>query len=130
MTVQIMEKHPDITALVAWDAHTALGAVLGFRSLGLRVPDDVSIVSLGNVNSFELIDPPVTAMDQPYEEIGRVAAKRLLEIIDGPEKSPPKAIHLESTLLKRGSVLSLQGQSSKWKSRIRSAERSIEAVPN
>ncbi|HBG26187.1 MAG: hypothetical protein A2Y10_04020 [Planctomycetes bacterium GWF2_41_51] len=129
MTIEIMNKFPKITALLILDAHMASGALLGLKSLGLSVPEDVSILSLGNMNSFMFNNPSITAMDQPYEEIGRLAANQLLERIAEPG-SPPKAIRLESTLLKRDSVRCILEQSCRREQQIRKTAYRIETVQN
>jgi LacI family transcriptional regulator len=51
------------------------------EKLNLRIPEDVSVVGFGNLMIGELIHPPLTTINQKPYEIGRVAARRILERI-------------------------------------------------
>ncbi|MCK6489073.1 MAG: substrate-binding domain-containing protein, partial [Planctomycetes bacterium] len=59
------------------------------------VPGDVSLVSIGDLHAFSSIEPPVTSVGHPYEELGRRAAQRLVARLDGTaeqvriERLPP-----------------------------------------
>ena len=53
------------------------------RSLGLRVPEDVSVIGFDNVPESALCDPPLTTIDQSIKELGAQAVRLLLELIDG-----------------------------------------------
>ena len=57
------------------------------RSLGLRVPDDLSVIGFDNVPESALCDPPLTTIDQSIQEMGVEAVRLLLELIDGTRRS-------------------------------------------
>jgi DNA-binding LacI/PurR family transcriptional regulator len=61
----------------------AFGAVGELRRLGLRVPDDVSIVGFDDFGLARVVTPGLTTVHVPAEEMARAAADRLLDIVEG-----------------------------------------------
>ncbi|MCY0879971.1 MAG: LacI family DNA-binding transcriptional regulator [Firmicutes bacterium] len=55
------------------------GLLLAFQRHGVKVPDDVSVVSYGALENGELFSTTITQIEQPARETGRVAAARLLQ---------------------------------------------------
>ena len=58
------------------------------RSLGLRVPEDLSVIGFDNVPESALGDPPLTTVEQPIQQMGSEAVRLLLELIDDPDAAP------------------------------------------
>ncbi len=73
------KKHP--TALVCVNDEMAAGAIRAAHSLGLSVPDDISIVGFDNIIMSNYTDPPLTTIGSDKEEMGILAVKRLGELI-------------------------------------------------
>jgi LacI family transcriptional regulator len=61
------------------------------RSMGMKVPDDLSVVGFDNIPESALSDPPLTTIDQSIQEMGFEAARLLVGLIDQPGRDP---IHL------------------------------------
>ena len=78
------------------------GAFQAIRDRKLRVPDDVALVGFDETTWGELVDPPITLISQPTEEIGRTATELLFQRIEEPSRSP-KTVILKGTLIPRGS---------------------------
>ncbi|MBN1267840.1 MAG: LacI family DNA-binding transcriptional regulator [Anaerolineales bacterium] len=57
----------------------AIGAISTARSLGYRVPEDVSIVGFDDIELANAVNPALTTMAQPMQELADVATKRLIE---------------------------------------------------
>ena len=74
------------TAIVAGVDLLALGVLRGLRDGGRRVPDDVAVVSFDEPGFADLLDPPVTSLDRHDREIGRRAARLLLDALDGADE--------------------------------------------
>lgn len=83
----IIASDPRPTAVFSFNNLLTVGAFGALRERGLRVPDDVSIVSFDDMSLFPYVDPPVTAIKQPADEIGRTAADLLIRWIDGDERA-------------------------------------------
>lgn len=101
---QFLEENKDLTAVVATDDGVTTRLIKTMRKTGLVIPKDLSLVALGDIKAYELLDPAITAVAQPHEEIGRVAAERLLQRLTG-DTSPAQATWLQPRLICRESVL-------------------------
>ncbi|MFH0880100.1 MAG: LacI family DNA-binding transcriptional regulator [Lentisphaerota bacterium] len=82
-TRRLLAAHPDLTAIMAANSDMALGAVDAIRSLGLRIPGDISLVAFDDCAEMELNDPPITAIRQFPGKVGNAAAHLLLDILEG-----------------------------------------------
>lgn len=71
------------TAVVLTGDILALGVVAECRARGLDVPRDISIVGCGDTAMGRYVDPPLTTVSMPFEEMGAVAASSLLALIGG-----------------------------------------------
>jgi LacI family transcriptional regulator len=71
------------TAIFAFNDNMAVGALQAARELGIRVPEDVSIVGFDDLEIASVTDPPLTTVRQPLEEMGRIAASLLMRLLQG-----------------------------------------------
>ncbi len=92
------------TALFVQNHPMALGTLLAFRELGLRVPDDVSIISFDDPSWAQLIDPALTTIRQPTYELGSAAAEMLIDRVTRRYVAAPRRIVVEPFLVVRKSV--------------------------
>lgn len=68
-------------AVFAADDVSARGAISALQQAGRRVPDDIAVVGFDDALLSRYIDPPLTTVRAPIEEVGRVAATQLLRLI-------------------------------------------------
>lgn len=101
------------TALVVSNNQMTLGALLAVRELGLRVPDEVSVVSFDDMEWAPLANPPLTALAQPTYEMGATAARMLLDKIEKKATGSPSKLFMEPELMIRGSTGSPAGKGSR-----------------
>lgn len=94
---QLFQRDPSITAILSMSDRMALYAIDWLKAKGRRVPGDVSIVGFDGVPEGETSNPPLTTIVQPMLELGRRAAKAILE--GGAE-----SIELPVSLAVRGST--------------------------
>lgn len=69
------------TAIFALSNTILLGAVKAIRESGLRIPEDISVISFDNNPYLDFLVPAITRISQPLEDIGKIAVKLLLESI-------------------------------------------------
>ncbi|MEM6711028.1 MAG: LacI family DNA-binding transcriptional regulator [Pseudomonadota bacterium] len=67
------------TALFVGSDELTVGVIEVFHDRGIRVPDDISLVSFDNVRSLHLFAPAITAVEQPVDAMGRRAIEMLFD---------------------------------------------------
>ncbi len=92
-----MEKRPD--AVFAVNDPVAIGAFVRLKEQKINIPDEMALVGFSNNPVSSLIDPPLTTVEQPSYEIGKVAAKLLLEQIEHGGKPNADIEHILKTKL-------------------------------
>ena len=81
----ILATSTPFTALVAGTDTIAIGAMGALREQGLRIPEDVSIVSFDNTELSAFMYPPLTTIDFKFDQQDALAIKYLIEILHDPE---------------------------------------------
>lgn len=74
---------PRPTALAVANLVSALGALSAARRLGLQVPEDLSVICIDEHLVAQHTDPPLTTVRTPQRELGRAAARAVLDAVDG-----------------------------------------------
>ncbi|MFE0802830.1 LacI family DNA-binding transcriptional regulator [Streptomyces sp. NPDC058812] len=81
--VELLRRRPDLDAVFAGSDVTAAGARQALREAGRRIPDDVALVGYDDSAIARHMEPPLTSVRQPIEEMGRAMIDLLLtEIAD------------------------------------------------
>lgn len=102
-TRELLELPDPPTAVFAGSDEQAMGAYQAARLAGLRIPEDLSVVGFDDLPTCEWLSPPLTTVRQPLEEMGRVAARTLLQLLDGRPPLTPR-VELATDLRVRGST--------------------------
>jgi LacI family transcriptional regulator len=100
---ELMELPKPPTAIVGGADTLATGLLRGLRERGLRVPDDVALVSFDEPVSADLLDPPMTSLDRHDGELGRIAAETLLRTLRGDDDSAGHTFRVQAALSVRRS---------------------------
>lgn len=88
----LLERYPDVTAVVGVTTNRAIGAYTEARRMGMNIPGDLSIIGLGCQGiEHEILDPVITMLDWRPKETGQHAANLLQQMIKGELKG---AYHL------------------------------------
>ena len=99
------------TAIFAANDISAIATIEVAAELGLRVPEDVSVVGFDNIPESALCTPPLTTVDQPIREMGRRAIDVLIQLIRG-EPATETHLTLATNLVVRQSTRAIhQGHS-------------------
>ena len=91
------------TAVLAANDMIAIGAMQEFAARGVSVPDDVSVVGYDNIMLASLVRPGLTTVDPRSNEIGRLACRALVDMMEG-ETPEIRHVKVEPVLVERGSV--------------------------
>lgn len=91
------------TAIFAINDMTALGVIQELAANGVRVPEDVSVVGFDNIEVSSISNPPLTTVNQPSFEMGRLACRLLIDSLDDSGQEDVSIV-LEPALVVRKSV--------------------------
>jgi LacI family transcriptional regulator len=86
------------TAIFAFNDNMAVGAIQAGRDRGLEVPRDLSVVGFDALDASRIVTPALTTMRQPLEEMGRLAVRLLLGVIEG-SRSEAMRVELATALV-------------------------------
>lgn len=98
-----LTEQPDLTGLVIFDSVHGSRVMHASERLGIRIPQDLSLVIFDDYVNAELFRVPPTVIVQPFRRMGQEAARLLLELIRKPAAERQK-IMLPTTLVERSSV--------------------------
>lgn len=100
----LLERHPDIDAVFCGSDQIARGVLDIARDLGRRVPDDLAVVGYDNWEVLATNSrPELTSVDANLQQLGRIAAQRVFDAIDG--ELGRGVHHLPVRLVIRGSTI-------------------------
>lgn len=97
------------TAVTCYNDLVAIGVCRALQELGLRVPDDVSVIGFDDIPILEYLAVPLTTVRMPKAAMGEVAARMLIRHIESKTVVPPQKVLLESELVVRRSTRALEG---------------------
>jgi LacI family transcriptional regulator len=102
----LLDRRPDLTAIVTANDLVALGAYRAIRERGLEIGTDVSITGYNDMALLDLLQPPLTSVAVPYRRMGEEAGRTLLAIIEDPDAGDVSrmSMQLPPTLVVRGST--------------------------
>lgn len=98
-THELLERHPDTTAICAGNDLIALGALHALKARGLRCPQDLSLVGFNDMQFADEFQPPLTTVHVPHLDLGAEAARLLLERLDRYEEKGHSAPMAKTVLL-------------------------------
>jgi DNA-binding LacI/PurR family transcriptional regulator len=105
----LLRRHPRATAVVAQDDETACGILDALKRLGLDVPGEISVVGYDDITEIRYIQPNLTTVRVPKEEIGWAMADRLLNRPNGKQSYRslvlPTEIVIRDSCRKPGTVV-------------------------
>jgi DNA-binding LacI/PurR family transcriptional regulator len=95
--------HVPITALWAQNDLMAVGCLKALHHKGIRVPEDISLMGMDDLEIARMITPTLTTIKQPFKQMSKDAVDMLLRKKSGQEVKPTKIV-LQPQLIKRGST--------------------------
>lgn len=87
---RLIEAGCDATACFCSNDITAIGAMRAFQEAGKKIPKDVSIISIDDIDTAQYLNPMLTTVHIPVEEMGVMTAKTLIDRIEGGHHLPIK----------------------------------------
>jgi len=100
---RLMQCNMPPSAVFACNDLMAMGAIRALQEQGLSVPTDISVIGYDNIAFAAYLNPPLTSISQPKQELGQLAVQSLLERIQQPQL-PARTLRLEPDLVLRSST--------------------------
>ena len=99
ITTEILRSAPEVTAIFSARSVATMGVL---RTLHERSRHDIAIISFGDFEMAQVVEPKISVIDHSPRELGRLAALRIFAKIDGQEFAP-EAIMGNLSIIRRGS---------------------------
>jgi DNA-binding LacI/PurR family transcriptional regulator len=104
--LKLLKSDNPPTAIFGTDDIKAVGAYKAILELGLKIPEDISLIGHNNYDITQITTPPLTTIEVPILQLGRVGTERLFDLIE--EKTPPIRTILDTKFIVRGSCSRLE----------------------
>jgi DNA-binding LacI/PurR family transcriptional regulator len=85
---RLLEERIEFDAIFTGDDEAAVGAYSALQQAGKRVPDDAAVVGFDDQRLANVLQPPLTTVRAPTEQVGRVAAEQLIALIRTGQAEP------------------------------------------
>lgn len=101
-TLEFLKTRSPPTAIFGSSDYLAIGIMQGLKQAGISIPSQMSVIGFDDMPLTELFNPPLTAIRQPIEALGRQGFQVLFSLLSG--KQPPMLTMLPVRLIERESV--------------------------
>lgn len=106
MTRRLGRREIDFTAVFCANDLSAMGFMRAAQEIGLRIPDDVSVIGFDDIASSAFLSPPLTTIRIETQELATLALRRLIDRAADPRLTPIR-VSLSCHLIERRSVARL-----------------------
>ena len=89
-TKTLLKRTQEMTAIFCPNDLTAIGVMRALQEAGLRIPTDISVISIDDIDMAQYLSPMLTTIHVPLDEMGQTAAKILIDRIQGGHHLPMK----------------------------------------
>jgi LacI family transcriptional regulator len=94
--LELLTRHPEITAIFAYNDLLALGAIQACRALGRRVPQDCAVVGFDDIPLADQVSPTLTTIHVDKYALGRQSMQRMCDMLSSPGTAfPPAEVSVE-----------------------------------
>ena len=101
----LLERGEEFSALFTLSDTAALAAIKALNDHGRRVPEDCSVIAIDGLRVSEYVNPTLTTMVQPVEDMGRESVQILTDVLE--KGAPTRHLRLEARLRPGASVKQL-----------------------
>ncbi len=100
----LLSKPERPTAIIAINDMLAFGVYGGARDLGIPIPTDLSVTGIDDITLTDVVEPPLTTVQQPVRDITRLAVERLINRLEESSTQTPVHLMLSPKLIVRAST--------------------------
>ncbi|HWB86177.1 MAG TPA: LacI family DNA-binding transcriptional regulator [Bryobacteraceae bacterium] len=102
---RILALKPRPDAIFGYNDPVAAGAMKAVLDAGIRIPEEMKVIGVGNVHYSDLLRVPLSTIDQSSAAIGQQAAQILLKSIGAKKRRPPRTVMIDPVLVVRESTV-------------------------
>ena len=102
-TIKLLQSENRPTAIFVASDHMAIASMAAIHSLGLSIPEDISVIAISDIVESAYLTPPLTTVSIPQKEMGKIATEILLQRING-DTTITKQVFVPCKLIVRNSV--------------------------
>lgn len=103
---ELLNENPTLSAVFVTNYEMTLGAIIAINELGIKIPEQISLIGFDNLHLAQVIKPKLTIISQPLQEIAEHAAYLMLKRLSEEESyKGGETINLSTELLIGESVL-------------------------
>jgi len=85
VTNHLLELSDPPTCIMFQDDFASMGGINLIKSRGMSIPGDISVAGYDGIQIAKFIDPALTTVDQATDEMGKIAAEKLISLIEKPK---------------------------------------------
>ncbi len=100
---KLLNQSNKVDAMIFSTHYLTASGLRELKNLKINIPEEVALVSFDELSAFDLVDPPITSIMQPVEDMGNLAVEILLDEISGLNIKKHKKVVLETELIIRKS---------------------------
>lgn len=104
---RIVDKYPKATAIMAANDLAAAGCLRRLKEIGKSVPEEIAVTGFDGTSHAQITDPPITTVRLQLDDIGKMAADRIVKAVLDPEKYKPQVTVMPMPLIIRESSAAL-----------------------
>ena len=103
LALRVLKRYKRLTGICCANDEMSAGVLRAAHQLGMRVPEDLSVVGFDDITMANYTDPPLTTVGVIKEHMGRRAMTRLLELVEGTDQTFKREV-VPVKLVVRGST--------------------------
>lgn len=92
------------TAVYVANYEMTIGAILALHEMHVRIPEEMSFIGFDHFEAIDVVEPPLTVVEQPIERIGQLAAELVLKRLQGDHGDFPTVMKLNTKITIRQSI--------------------------
>ena len=106
-TAELLNLENPPTCILFPDDFAAIGGINEIREHGLRIPDDISVAGYDGISIAQILEPRLTTLCQDTASIGKLAAEKLIELIEHPKTTVIEQYTVDGILFQGASIKDL-----------------------
>lgn len=107
LTRELIQLKDRPTCILFSDDFSCIGGMNAIKEAGLRIPEDISVAGYDGITLSQVLVPKLTTLKQDTEALGRIAAEKLIAMIENPKAAIIERVIIEGKVLPGKSVRNL-----------------------